>query len=135
EMNVFGVMTVTRALLPTMRTAGHGRIVNLSSMAGKVALPLLTVYASTKHAVEGFSESLRWELEPFGIDVCLVEPGTFKTPFFTNRRHKENAAKNGPYAAVNEAVEKIIDEEAEKAPPPDAVGQAIARLLGETSPR
>src|SRR6185369_17982601 len=98
EMNVFGVMTVTRALLPTMRTAGHGRIVNLSSMAGKVALPLLAVYASTKHAVEGFSESLRWELEPFGIDVCLVEPGTFKTPiYFGNQRRGENVAKDGPY--------------------------------------
>jgi len=80
ETNVFGLMSVTRAVLPSMRTSGRGRIINISSISGRVGLPAVSGYAASKHAVEGFSESLRWELEPFGIDVLVVEPGTFRTP-------------------------------------------------------
>jgi NAD(P)-dependent dehydrogenase (short-subunit alcohol dehydrogenase family) len=136
ETNVFGLMAVTRAVLPTMRAAQRGRIINVSSVAGRVGLPLVSTYAATKHAVEGLSESLRWELEAFGIDVCLVEPGTFKTPiFFANLRRGANITAAGPYSAVTEMVEKLFLEEAEKAPAPDAVGRAIAGLLGAESPR
>ena len=86
-----------------MRAARRGRIINVSSLSGRVAFPLLSIYAATKHAVEGFSESLRWELEPFGIDVCLVEPGTFKTPiFFANQRRGAHDRRwTGPYGALN----------------------------------
>ncbi len=136
ETNVFGLMAVTRAVLPTMRAAKRGRIVNVSSLSGRVGLPLVSTYAATKHAVEGLSESLRWELEGFGIDVCLVEPGTFKTPiFFANLRRGANIPAAGPYTAMSEIVEKLFLEEAEKAPAPDAVGRAIAALLGQESPR
>lgn len=136
ETNVFGLMTVTRAVLPSMRAAGRGRIINISSLSGRVAFPLLSAYAATKHAVEGFSEALRWELEPFGIDVCLVEPGTFKTPiFFDNQRRGEHVSEAGPYAAINETVQRLILEDAAKAPPPDAVAKAVARLVVEPSPR
>ena len=89
ETNVFGLMAVTRALLPSMRAAGRGRIINLSSISGRVALPLCSVYAATKHAVEGLSEALRWELEPFGIEVCVIEPGTFRTPILRGREGRE----------------------------------------------
>jgi NAD(P)-dependent dehydrogenase (short-subunit alcohol dehydrogenase family) len=136
ETNVFGLMAVTRAVLPAMRAAQRGRIINVSSISGRVGLPLVSAYAATKHAVEGLSESLRWELEGFGIDVCLVEPGTFKTPiFFDNLRRGANIPSTGPYSLLSGAVEKLFLEEAEKAPPPDAVGRAIAGLLGEASPR
>ena len=136
ETNVFGLMAVTRAVLPTMRAAQRGRIVNVSSISGRVGLPLVSAYAATKHAVEGLSESLRWELEGFGIDVCLVEPGKFKTSiFFDNLRRGANVAQAGPYAELSANVEKMLLEEAEKAPPPDAVGRTIAALLGEVSPR
>ncbi len=136
ETNVFGLMAVTRAVLPSMRAAGRGRIINISSLSGRVAFPLLSAYAATKHAVEGFSEALRWELEPFGIDVCLVEPGTFKTPiFFDNQRRGEHVSEAGPYAAINETVQRLILEDAAKAPPPDAVAKAVARLVIEPSPR
>jgi len=135
ETNVFGLMAATRALLPSMRAQGRGRIINVSSVAGRVALPALSVYAASKHAVEGFSESLRWEVEPFGVDVCLIEPGTFKTPiFFGNQRRASLMAPSGPYTAINTIIEKLFLEEAEKAPPPDAVGEAIARVLVEPSP-
>ena len=136
ETNVFGLMAVTRAVLPTMRAAKLGRIINVSSISGRVGLPLVSTYAATKHAVEGLSESLRWELEAFGIDVCLVEPGTFKTPiFFANLRRGANISTTGPYSAVTEMVEKLFLEEAKKAPSPDVVGRTIAGLLGQESPR
>lgn len=135
ETNVFGLMTTTRALLPSMRAAGRGRIVNVSSLSGRLAFPALSIYAATKHAVEGLSESLRWELEPFGIGVCLVEPGTFKTPiFFGNQRRAATPPGDGPYKAMSDTLEKLILGTAEKAPPPDAVGRTIARLLSEPSP-
>jgi NAD(P)-dependent dehydrogenase (short-subunit alcohol dehydrogenase family) len=136
ETNVFGMMAVTRALLPSMRAQGRGRIVNVSSLSGRVALPLLSTYAATKHAVEGFSESLRWELEGFGVQVCVVEPGTFKTPiFFANSKRAAGALADGPYGELNTRVEKMYLEEAEKALGPDPVGRTIARLVGEPSPR
>lgn len=141
ETNVFGMMSVTRAVLPSMRAAQRGRIINLSSLAGRVALPVVGVYAATKHAVEGFSEALRWEVEPFGIDVCLVEPGAIKAPIFDSLQNGARSTRGGarggggPYAALVETVERLLLEEAERAPPPDAVGKAIAALVADPSPR
>lgn len=135
ETNVFGLMAVTRAALPSMRVTGRGRIVNISSISGRVAPPILSIYAATKHAVEGFSESLRWELEPFGIDVVLVEPGTFKTPIFeANRRLAEHLDREGPYGPMIAAIEGIILDSVGKAPPPDEVGRTVAGLLRHGSP-
>lgn len=88
EVNVFGLMALTRAVLPSMREAGGGTLVNISSMAGYSCFPYYSLYHSTKWAVEGFSESLRYELEPFGIRVKLVEPGVVKTDF--NTRSKDS---------------------------------------------
>ena len=135
ETNVFGMMAVTRAVLPSMRAAQCGRIINVSSLSGRIAFPLLSVYAATKHAIEGFSEALRWEVEPFGIEVCLVEPGTFKTSIsFAGRRDGAEQPPGGPYAAMVETVERLLADEAERAPPPDAVGKAIAGLVADPAP-
>lgn len=135
ETNVFGVMAVTRAVLPSMRAAGRGRIINVSSISGLVAFPALSIYAATKHAVEGFSEGLRWEVEPFGIAVCLVEPGTFKTAIFSeNQRRGADITPGGPYAPMTGAIEKLALEDAAKAPPPDAVARAVLRLIRAASP-
>src|SRR5262249_10930532 len=98
ETNVFGVMKVTRRVLPAMRAPRRGRIINLSSVSGRISFPLLSIYCATKHAIEGFSESLRWELEPFGVDVCVVEPGTVRTPiFFENQRLGADVSRDGAY--------------------------------------
>jgi NAD(P)-dependent dehydrogenase (short-subunit alcohol dehydrogenase family) len=135
ETNVFGLMAVTRAVIPAMRAAQRGRIINVSSVSGRIGLPGLSAYAASKHALEGFSEALRWELELFGIQVCLVEPGMFKTPiFFGNQRRGAGVSKDGPYAGLTAALERRILEDLEKAPPPDAVGRAIARLIDASSP-
>jgi NAD(P)-dependent dehydrogenase (short-subunit alcohol dehydrogenase family) len=79
ETNVFGLIAVTQAVLPFMRKSGSGRIINVSSISGRFGFPGMSPYTSSKHAVEGFSESLRLELKPSGIDVVLVEPGSYKT--------------------------------------------------------
>ncbi|WP_437677714.1 SDR family oxidoreductase [Sorangium sp. So ce131] len=135
ETNVFGLMAVTRAVLPSMRAAGRGRIVNVSSVSGLVGLPGVSVYAATKHAVEGFSEALRWEVAPFGVHVCLVEPGTFKTEiFFENQRRGALVSREGPYAAMTETLERLVLEDAAKAPPPAPVASAILRLIEDASP-
>jgi NAD(P)-dependent dehydrogenase (short-subunit alcohol dehydrogenase family) len=133
ETNVFGLMAVTRAVLPSMRAVHRGRVINVSSVSGRVAFPLQSVYAATKHAVEGFSEALRWEVEPFGIEVCLVEPGTFKTSIVLGKSRRAHVG--GPYFAFAETVERALVEEAESAPPPDAVGKAIAALVSDPAPR
>jgi NAD(P)-dependent dehydrogenase (short-subunit alcohol dehydrogenase family) len=79
ETNFFGLIRVTQLVLPTMRKQRSGRIINLSSGAGLFGLPGFSAYASTKFAVEGLSESMAYELEPFGIKVILIEPGDIKT--------------------------------------------------------
>ena len=84
ETNVFGVMNVIRAMVPPLRERGGGTIVNVSSGVGIVAVPLLSLYVASKHAVEGLSESLSYELESQDIRVKLVEPGAMRTTNFTS---------------------------------------------------
>ncbi len=81
EVNLFGMARLTQLILPTMRKQHAGRIVNISSMGGKIYTPLGAWYHATKHAVEGWSDSLRLELKQFGIEVVIVEPGGIKTPW------------------------------------------------------
>ena len=86
ETNVFGLMRVSRAVIPVMRRQGSGALVQVSSMGGRVTFPLYSIYHATKWAVEGFSESLAFELRPFGIRVRLVEPGAIRTDFYGRSR-------------------------------------------------
>lgn len=81
ETNVFGLMSLTRALLPAMLARGTGRIVNVSSVSGRIPAPVLGAYHASKYALEALSDALRMELAPFGIQVVIVEPGTIKTEF------------------------------------------------------
>ncbi|WP_437648243.1 SDR family oxidoreductase [Sorangium sp. So ce362] len=135
ETNVFGLMATTRAVLPAMRGAGRGRVINVSSVSGLVGLPGVSIYAATKHAVEGFSEALRWEVAPFGVHVCLVEPGTFKTEiFYENQRRGAHISPEGPYAAMTRTIEQLVLQDAAKAPPPAPVAAAILRLIEAPSP-
>ena len=81
ETNVFGVVAMAQAVLPQMREAGVGRIVNIGSVAGRIVAPFFGPYASSKHAVEGINDGLRRELKPHGVKVSLVRPGFINTPF------------------------------------------------------
>ncbi|MFC7061420.1 SDR family oxidoreductase [Halobacillus seohaensis] len=84
ETNVFGVVQVTQAVLPKMRKQAQGKIFNVSSISGLIGFPGLSAYVSSKHALEGLSESLRFEVKPFGIDVALIEPGSYETNIWTS---------------------------------------------------
>ena len=81
EVNLFGAARLTQLVLPRMRERGAGKIVNVSSVGGKIYTPLGSWYYATKHALEGWSDCLRWELKHFGIDVIIVEPGLIRTDF------------------------------------------------------
>src|SRR6202034_4005214 len=79
--NLFGLIGVTQQILPVMRTAGEGLILNISSIVGRLALPYASSYVATKFAVEGLSEAMRYELEPFHIRIKTIEPGSISTEF------------------------------------------------------
>lgn len=96
DTNVFGLLRVTRAVLPHMRSRGSGRIINVSSVAGVVGVPFGGLYAASKHAVEALTETMYWELHPFGVSVCLIEPGAFPTEFSSNIQVAD-AHDSGPY--------------------------------------
>lgn len=135
ETNVLGLMAVTRALLPSMRAAERARIVNVSSISGRLAIPGLTTYTATTHAVEGFSEALRLEVQPFGVEVCLVEAGTVKHVILLgNMKKAEHADPAGPYAAMTEVVQRAVLQTAEKGPSTDAVASAIVKVLQDPAP-
>lgn len=102
ETNFFGVIRVTNAVLPFMRKQGSGRIINISSISGLVGFPALSPYVSSKYALEGYSESLRLEVKDFGIDVVLLEPGSFQTNIWTSGTHlSQNAGSDAsPYKSM-----------------------------------
>src|ERR671922_622428 len=105
ETNVFGLMRMCQLVLPGMRRAGSGRIVNLSSMGGRLTFPGGGVYHATKHAVEALSDALRFEVQGFGIDVVIIEPGLIVTEFGeTAAGSLAEVEEHGPYAKFNAEV-------------------------------
>jgi NAD(P)-dependent dehydrogenase (short-subunit alcohol dehydrogenase family) len=142
ETNVFGLVRLTQLVLPGMRRQGWGKIVNLSSMGGKLTFPGGGFYHATKHAVEALSDALRFEVRPFGIDVVVVEPGPIKTRFGdTATRSIQAAHANGSaYAAFNAVVAQRIKDAYEgpmamMAVGPDAVARVIERAITASRPR
>jgi len=143
ETNVFGLARLTQLVLPGMRRQRSGRIVNLSSMGGKLVFPGGGYYHATKYAVEALSDALRFEVQGFGIDVIVIEPGLIRTEFSaTAVAAMENAdAPRGPYDAFHEAVARSTKEAYYKgslaplAGVPDDVANVIARALSARRPR
>src|SRR6266704_4079749 len=104
ETNVFGLVRLTQLVLPGMRRQSWGRVVNLSSMGGRLTLPGGAYYHATKYAVEAISDALRFEVRPFGIDVVVIEPGPIKTAFEETSLATMASSDNGasPYSGLNE---------------------------------
>ena len=130
ETNVFGLMNVTRAFLPRMVERRAGRIINISSVGGRITLPYFGVYNSTKYAVEALSDALRYELRPFGIDVALIEPGVIRTNFESTAASSLQGLSSGAYRgalAKYDAMSKAADRFASN---PIVVAKAIARAVG-----
>lgn len=136
ETNVFGLLRVTRALLPKMRERGSGHIINLSSIGGLIAMPGWGYYNATKFAVEGLTEALAGECEPLGIHVTAIEPGAFRTDFL-GRSGKEAEMQIEDYASTAGKAREYFQTQAgkQKGDPQRAVEAIIAVVDAETPPR
>lgn len=136
ETNIFGLMNATRAVLPQMRAAGRGRIVNIGSLAGRIAAPFQGVYASSKHAVEGLSDALRRELKPHGVKVSIVRPGFINTPFGHQEQESlDQYTGDDPYAGQVRIYKEWHAKGHPNAPPPTIVAEAVEHALTAERPK
>jgi NAD(P)-dependent dehydrogenase (short-subunit alcohol dehydrogenase family) len=130
ETNVFGLLRVTRAVLPVMRAQKSGRILHIGSLAGKMTFAGIGLYCSTKYAVEAITEGLRLEVRPFNIEVAVVEPGKIQTVFGANRRKsKIFIEKKSAYQRELERILFFGDHPASAAPGPDRVAETVLKAL------
>jgi NAD(P)-dependent dehydrogenase (short-subunit alcohol dehydrogenase family) len=137
ETNVYGTLRMCQLVLPGMRAQGYGRIVNLSSIAGKVVFPGAGPYASSKYAIEGMTDALRFEVAGFGVAVSIIEPGPIRTNFTSTANSSLPDGYDGPYAAFHAAVAKA-DAETDSsaiAGDPEDVAKAIERALTARRPK
>ena len=141
ETNVFGLMRMCQLVLPGMRRQGWGRIVNVSSMGGRLVFPGGGVYHATKYSVEALSDALRYEVKGFGVDVVVIEPGLIKTEFGTAAVGSLADSADGPYAEFNNAVGAATAGVYESGPlaklggGPEAVAKKIERAIRKPRPR
>jgi NAD(P)-dependent dehydrogenase (short-subunit alcohol dehydrogenase family) len=139
ETNVFGLLRLTQLVLPGMRRQGSGRVVNVSSMGGRLTFPGGGAYHATKYSVEALSDVLRFEVRGFGIDVVIVEPGLIKTEFGHTAAASVGEA-DGPYAEFNREVAKATAEAyegglARLGGGPDSVARTIEKAISARRPR
>ena len=136
ETNVFGLIRTTQSVLPIMRKQRSGLIVNISSGAGRFGFPTGSAYVSTKFAVEGLTESMSYELEPFGIKVILIEPGVIKTNFFNSSvLAKKSQDPNSPYATLMKGMEDSVDKMMENASTPQYVAEVVLHAITSENPK
>lgn len=133
ETNVFGVMRVVRAILPHFRKNLAGTIINVTSMGGRVTFPTYSVYHATKFAVEGWAESLAFELRPFNIRMKNVEPGAIKTDFYNRSLAVFQNAALTDYDAYEKTVAAQMQETGDSAPGPEIVAKTIFRAATDRS--
>jgi NAD(P)-dependent dehydrogenase (short-subunit alcohol dehydrogenase family) len=136
ETNFFGAIRVIQAILPTMRNQRNGRIVNVSSMGGRMAIPLDSAYHGTKFALEGLSESLQYEVEQFGIKIIIIEPGAIKSNFFNNLKMASKAQRpDSPYAQMMQKLNARSSFILENAPHPIEVAKVILAAVTSEDPQ
>ena len=139
ETNFFGVLRVTQRVLPAMRARRRGRIINMSSIAGKISIPLFGAYSGSKFALEGMSDALRFELRPFGIHVVLIEPGYIPTGFQAmagelSSLYRQNAAS--PYRSIYDNYHAARKKMAEGIrDTPEDCARVVLRAVRDTPPR
>jgi NAD(P)-dependent dehydrogenase (short-subunit alcohol dehydrogenase family) len=137
ETNFFGVIRVTQLVLPIMRKQKSGTIVNVSSVGGRIGLPVLSAYHSTKFALEGLSESMSYELEPFGIRVVIIEPGVIRTNIMNSSIIAKKAQDpKSPYFSLIQKVEnnfKLMMEN--ESSPPEEVAKVILGVVTSENPQ
>jgi NAD(P)-dependent dehydrogenase (short-subunit alcohol dehydrogenase family) len=139
ETNFFGVIRVTQQVLPVMRkqNSGGSTIVNVSSVGGRIGIPVLSAYQSTKFALEGLSESMSYELEPFGIRVVIIEPGFIRTNIINSSTSAEKALDSkSPYFSLTQKVKNHFKSMMENASsPPEEVAKVILQAITSENPQ
>ena len=140
ETNVFGLARLTQLVLPGMRAAGHGRIVNVGSMGGRIVFPAGGYYHASKYAVEALTDALRFEVAPFGIKVSLIETVLIRTSFGDTAAHSlaGSSDPSGPYVALNDIADQQMAGSYRNtllSASPDAVAKVIERALATSRPR
>jgi len=137
ETNFFGLIRTTQAVLPLMRMQKSGLIINISSGVGRFGIPTLSAYSSSKFALEGLSESLSYELEPFGIRTVLIEPGVIKTNFFSSSILAQRSLDpNSPYADFMKDMEKNFTQMIEaNSSTPQEVAKVVLKAITDTNPK
>lgn len=139
EVNIFGLARITQEVLPNMRKKGAGTIINISSMGGKMYTPLGAWYHATKHALEGWSDCLRLELKPFGIDVVIIEPGIIHTEFADVMAGPMlERSGTGPYSKMAKSVAAATKESYEdpkKGSKPNVIADVISKAISAKRPK
>ncbi len=140
DVNVFGLLDVTQQFLPLLRAApgdatAPGRIVNISSVSGRIAYPMMGAYAASKHALEAMSDALRRELMLYGIEVCLIEPGTTQTAIIDKVGQQSTRYTGGDYAAAMHTLASMAADRNSSALPVAVVVDAIVDALESRSPK
>ncbi len=139
ETNVFGLARMCQLVLPGMRAAGSGRIINVGSMAGRLAFPVGGYYHASKYAVEALTDALRFEVAPFGVRVSLIEPGLIRTGFGSTAGETlaGSAGPAGPYSALNAAADEQMAAayRSKLAAPPQTVAAFIEKAITARRPR
>jgi len=140
EVNVVSVLATTQAFLPLLGAAkdaaqAPGRIVNISSVSGKIAYPFMGAYAASKHALEAMSDSLRRELLIYGIDVILIEPGTVQTPIINKFAGQVDGFRGTDYAPFLALLTATVDKRRASAMPVERVSQAIFQAISSPHPK
>ncbi len=139
EVNLLGPLALIRALIPTMRDSGGGRIINVSSLGGRLAFPFGGMYSASKFALEGLSDALRMELEPFNIKVSVISPGPVSTDFFDAAAATVDMtiveSEKTPYRAGFEKLKGLQEQTSSQAWTPERVAVVIVRSLTDPRPR
>jgi short-subunit dehydrogenase len=137
ETNFFGAVRVMQAVISTMRKQGTGIIVNITSLGGKISFPLNSPYHATKFALEGFSESIQYELEPFGIKIIVIEPGGVGSNFLKNLKWAAKASDpsfKSPYRLMQSNMSEYFKKWAQNVTPPSEVAMVILQAVTSDNP-
>ena len=136
ETNFFGAVRAMKAVLPVMRRQGAGKVVNITSMGGRISVPLSSSYHGSKFALEGLSESIQYELDPFGVKVILIEPGAVGSNFWKNIRiAKSSSDSNSPYSQFGNKILKAFKEMEENVISPSVVAQVVLEAVISDNPQ
>ncbi|MGL4367907.1 MAG: oxidoreductase [Brevinemataceae bacterium] len=135
DVNIFGLMSLTKKVIPFMRKNASGTIINISSVAGKVAMPFMGWYSASKHALEALSDSLRLELSPFGINVVVIEPGRIRSEFASTAFASLDELDSSPYKSALAKFAEFSKKYVIPPAKPNVISKIVLKILNTDSPK